>query len=126
MSFATERDKLVNALQQAGLADIRFNRDDLPKTLPAALVTLESEDSRLATGKRYLETTPVWAIHLIVNAHQAVDPDADLHALKEAFRAAYIALNGKDFAHIDYYSARLDGARSVRVARLSTGKGGSS
>lgn len=124
MSFTTERERISSALQQAGVLNVGYSKDYLPQRFPAAIVTLESEDGILPTAHRFTDTRLSWAVFLVVNATNAADPDTALYALKETFRQAYIALKGKDLAHIEYYTSKIDGARTVRVAKLSLGKGG--
>jgi hypothetical protein len=122
-AFLADRQRIVDALNRAGIAEVRFHKDDLPKTFPCAVVVLDTEDGLLPTGRQYLESRLGWTIYLVVDAFQKADPDADLYQLKEDFRSKYIGLLGRDFAHIDYYSARAD-ARPVRIAKLTTSKGG--
>jgi hypothetical protein len=124
-AFLADRQRIVDALQRASIAEIRFHKDDLPKVFPCAVVVLETEDGLLPTGRQYLESRLGWTIYLVVDAFQKLDPDSDLYTLKEDFRDKYIKLLGRDFAHIDYYSARVDGTRTVRIAKLTTAKGGS-
>jgi len=124
-AFLADRQRIVDALRRARVAEIRYHKDDLPKAFPSAVVVLETEDGLLPTGRQYLESRLGWTIYLIVDAYQKDDPDSELYALKEAFRGSYLKLSGRDFAHIDYYSARVDGTRTVRIAKLTTAKGGS-
>lgn len=122
--FENERSSIRSALMDAGIATVQFNKDDIPKDLPAAIVILDGETGKNGTGRRYVDTDIAWTVYLIVNATKAEDPDADLYALKESFREKYRATMYRDIPEIEYYTSRLDGARLVRVARLALLKSG--
>lgn len=120
-----ERNLIVAALEAAAITEIRFNKNDIPKTLPAAIVSLEAETGKNSTSKRYANTDISWVVHLIVNAHMVADPDKDLYDLKEAFRAQLVDKMSRDIPKTIYYDGRMDGARPVRIARLELLKEGS-
>lgn len=122
--FLFERETLRQALLSAGLATVLYNKDDIPKDLPAAILILDSETGKKPTNRRYADTDLAWSVFLLVNATKAEDPDAELYALKEAFRTAYQAALYRDIPEIEYYTSRVDGARLVRVARISLLKRG--
>ncbi len=115
----TERTAIAAALTTAKVNTVMYNKDDIPKSLPAAVVVLEGETGKNGTSKRYTDTDIDWSVFLIVNAEKASDPDSDLWSLKEAFRNAYIGAVGRDFPAIEYYTGRVDGARLVRIAKIS-------
>ncbi|HRY84295.1 MAG TPA: hypothetical protein P5533_06645 [Candidatus Cloacimonadota bacterium] len=117
--FGNERAGIRQALMDAGIAQVMYNKDDIPKDLPAAIVILDGETGRNGTARRYVDTEIAWTVYLIVNASKADDPDADLYALKEKFREKYQAAMYRDIPEIEYYTSRVDGARLVRVARLA-------
>ncbi len=123
--MTSERDLIVQALQATSVAEIQFNKNDIPKSLPAAIVSLEAEEGKNSTSKRYTSTDISWVVHLIVNAQKVADPDAALYQLKEAFRAQLIEKMGRDIPRAEYYDSRLDGARLVRIARLELLRPGS-
>jgi len=123
--LTSERDLIVQALQATSVAEIQFNINDIPKSLPAAIVSLEAETGKNSTSKRYVDTDISWAVYLIVNAHMVADPDKDLYDLKEAFRAQLVVMMSRDIPKIIYYDGRMDGARPVRIARLELLKEGS-
>lgn len=116
--MAYEREAIKQALLTANCAEVSFNKDDIPKELPAAIVILENETGKNGTSRRYVDTDIAWTVYLVVNAFNVSDPDSDLYALKEAFRSAYQASMGRDIPRCEYYSGRVDGARPVRIARL--------
>lgn len=122
--FETERSSIKQALIDAGVASVMFNKDEIPKELPAAIVILDGETGKNGTGRRYVDTDIAWTVYLIVNATKAEDPDADLYRLKEKFREKYQAAMYRDIPEIEYYTSRVDGARLVRVARLALLKSG--
>lgn len=122
--FIYEREALRQALLSAGLATVLFNKDDIPKDLPAAILILNAETGKNGTVSRFTSTDIAWEVYLIVNATKAEDPDAELYALKEAFRTAYQTALYRDIPEVEYYTSRVDGARLVRVARLALLKRG--
>ena len=122
--FESERAIIRQALLDAGIAQVLFNKDDIPKDLPAAIVILEGETGKNGTGRQYVDTDIAWTVFIIVNATKAEDPDADLYALKELFREKYRESMYRDIPAIEYYTSRLDGARLVRVARMALLKSG--
>lgn len=119
-----ERTKIVDALEAAKISLVMYNKDEIPKSLPAAIVTLESETGKNGTSRQYVSTDLAWTVYLIVNAQNVADPDAALYTLKESFRKYYITGVGRDFSQIEYYTARIDGARLVRIARIDLLKPG--
>lgn len=124
--FSAERAAIVDALAQTtGIEQVMFNKDDVPKNLPAAIVILESETGTKGTSKRFCDTDISWTVYLIVNAHKVDDPDTALYTLKETFREKYMAETGRDIPGVEYYSSRADASRLVRVAKLSLMRSGS-
>jgi hypothetical protein len=124
-----ERNVIVAALETAKLATIMFNKDDVPKSLPAAIITMDRESGKNGTSRQYVTTDLAWTVYLVVNAQGVTDPDSELYNLKELFRAAYISGMGRDIPETEYYTGRIDGARLVRIAKLSllrSGKGAGS
>lgn len=117
--FESERAGIRKALVEAGLAAVLFNKDEIPKDLPAAMVILDTETGKNGTARRFVSTDIAWTVYLIVNATKAADPDFELYRLKEKFREKYQAALYRDIPEIEYYTSRLDGARLVRVARLA-------
>lgn len=124
--MTSQRDAIKSALTQAGITTVLYSNGDIPKSLPAAIITLESETGKNGTSRRYVDTDLAFDVYLIVNASNAPDPDADLYALKETFRSKYIADMNRDFPLVEYYTARVDGARLVRIAKIQLFKGASS
>ena len=116
--FESEREQIKAALEAAGVEEVCFNKDEVPKKLPAAIVVLDGETGRNGTVRRFVDTDLAWSVYLIVNATRADDPDKDLYELKEDFRAEYQDSMYRDIPEIEYYTSRVDGARLVRVARL--------
>lgn len=119
-----ERESIRSALVTAGVEEVAFNKDEVPKALPAAIVILEGESGKNGTGRRYVDTDIAWAVYLIVNAQNVNDPDGILYSLKEAFRAEYQKAMYRDIPSVEYYTSRVDGARLVRIAKLTLLKSG--
>lgn len=124
--FSSTRAKIVAALEAAGIAsgNIKYRRDYVPTTFPAAQVVLEGETGILPTSRQFRDTEIDWVIYLIADAHEqkVSDPDLSLYQLKEAVRAQYIERLHKDFPSIDYYTSMAE-ARKVKIAKISTRRG---
>jgi len=123
--FLAQRDKIVQALQSCSIPTILFNKDSIPKDLPCAIVILDTEDGIKATVRQFTSTDIAWTVYLIVNAQNVDDPDLDLYKLKEKFREQFIKFLNRDIPHIEYYTSRIDGTRTVRIAKLDLLKSGS-
>lgn len=123
--FIYEREAIAAALRTAGIEAIQFNKDDIPKTLPCAIVILANEAGRLGTSRRFTDTDLAWTVFLVVNAQNVTDPELELYTLKESFRAAYLASANRDLPQVEYYTSRLDGARLVRIAKIDLLRAGS-
>lgn len=123
--FLAQRDKIVQALQSCSIPTILFNKDSIPKNLPCAIVILDTEDGIKATSRQFTATDIAWTVYLIVNAQNADDPDLDLYKTKDQFRDYYLTLANRDIPHIEYYTSRIDGTRTVRIAKLDLLKSGS-
>jgi hypothetical protein len=123
--FLAQRDRIVQALQSCSIPTILFNKDNIPKSLPCAIVILDTEDGIKATVRQFTATDIAWTVYLIVNAQNVDDPDIDLYKIKEKFRDAYLATANRDIPHIEYYTSRIDGTRTVRIAKLDLLKSGS-
>lgn len=121
--FEAERDQIIGALGKAGIETIILTTDIVPKSFPAAILSLREEAGTHATARQYRDTDLGWTVFLVIDATPAIqaDPDAALYALKESFRGHYIDLVGKDFPKVEYYPANAD-ARKVRIARIELGK----
>lgn len=116
--FEMERESIRQALIDANVKEVMYNKDEILKTLPAAIVILDGETGRNGTVRRYVDTDLAWSVYLVVNATKAADPDKDLYELKETFRGKYQEAMYRDIPEVEYYTSRVDGARLVRVARL--------
>jgi hypothetical protein len=123
--FLAQRDKIVQCLQNCSIPTILFNKDNIPKNLPCAIVILDTEDGIKPTSRQFTSTDIAWTVYLIVNAQNVDDPDLDLYKIKEKFRVAYLTLANRDIPHIEYYTSRIDGTRTVRIAKLDLLKSGS-
>ncbi len=122
--FSYERKAIKQALISAGAKSVLFNKDDVPKELPAAIVILDGETGKNGTSRRFVDTDIAWTVFLVVNAQKADDPDQALYTLKENFRTHYIAGMNRDLPKVEYYTSRIDGARLVRIARIELLKAG--
>ena len=122
--FQKQREIIVQALQECGIPTILFNKDNIPKNLPCAIVILDSEDGTKGTARQYTSTDIGWTVFLIVNAQNADDPDFDLYKIKEQLRDNLIKLASRDIPHVEYYTSRIDGTRLVRIAKLDLLKSG--
>jgi len=123
--YQAERSCISEALKLAGLAEILYNKDNIPKNLPCAILILDSETGKNGTSRQYVSTDLAWTVFLIVNAQNVSDPDSELYSLKEKFRSFYLKLMNRDLPSIEYYTSRIDGTRLVRIAKIDLLKSGS-
>ena len=122
--FEAQRQIITRALNDCGILTIQFNKDNVPKALPCAIVILDSENGIKPTSSKFTATDIGWTVFLIVNAQNIDDPDLDLYSLKEKFRKFYYLFGNRDIPHIEYYTSRIDGTRLVRIAKLDLLKSG--
>jgi len=122
--YQTERSRIIEALKQAGVIELLYNKDSIPKNLPCAILILDSETGKLSTSKQYVDTDIAWTVFLIVNAQNVIDPDSTLYQLKEKFRCHYQKLMHRDLPSVEYYTSRIDGTRLVRIAKIDLLKSG--
>ena len=108
----------------AGVAETLYNKDNIPKNLPCAILILDSETGKHGTSRQYVDTDIAWTVFLIVNAQNVSDPDSELYSLKEKFRSYYQKLMNRDLPSIEYYTSRIDGTRLVRIAKIDLLKSG--
>ncbi|GAB1365752.1 hypothetical protein MASR1M36_06230 [Candidatus Cloacimonadaceae bacterium] len=122
--FIADRKRIVDALSFSDIPTIQFNKDDIPKILPCAIVILDSETGKNGTSRQYVSTDLAWTVFLIVNAQNVPDPDSELYQLKEKFRSFYLKLMNRDLPSVEYYTSRIDGTRLVRIAKIDLLKAG--
>lgn len=122
MTFIDKRQKIITALESSGILakNISFNKDEIPREFPAAIVILNGEKGIKPTSKRFCEFDYDIAVFLIVDVNKSSDPDADILALTNTFKDQYRAAIGSDIPKIDYYPARADSGRKVRIAKVYT------
>jgi len=120
--FQITRAHIVTALKNAGIGEnnICFDKESIPTAFPSAMVILEGESGILKTNKRFLEEVYNFSIFLIINAEKINDPDVEIMIIKEAFRVQYQLLLKKDFPKVEYYNARADSGRKVKIAKIYT------
>jgi hypothetical protein len=122
--YQAERCRISEALNLAGVAETLYNKDNIPKNLPCAILILDSETGKHGTSRQYVDTDIAWTVFLIVNAQNVSDPDSELYSLKEKFRGIYLKLMNRDLPSIEYYSSRIDGTSLVRIAKIDLLKSG--
>ena len=122
--FQDERKRISEALKLAGVVETLYNKDNIPKILPCAILILDSEAGKHGTSRQYVDTDIAWTVFMIVNAQNVSDPDAILYAFKEKFRSYYLKLMNRDIPSIEYYTSRVDGTRLVRIAKIDLLKNG--
>ena len=122
--YQAERDSISEALGLAGVVELLYNKDNIPKKLPCAILILDSETGKHGTSRQYVNTDIAWTVFLVVNAQNIQDPDSDLYLLKEKFRYYYLKLMNRDLPSVEYYTSRIDGTRLVRIAKIDLLKAG--
>lgn len=122
MTFSITRQKIITALGNSGILskNISFMKDEIPREFPAAIVTLNREIGIKPTAKRFFEFEYDIAIFLIVDVNRSSDPDSDILGLANTFKEQYRTVLGTDIHKIDYYPARADSGRKVRIAKVYT------
>ncbi len=124
MTFSEKRQKIIAALENSGILNdnISFKKDEIPREFPAAIVTLDGEKGIKPTAKRYCEFEYDIAVFLIADVNKSDDPDADILTLANTFKEQYQDALCSDIPKIDYYPARADSGRKVRIAKVYTVK----
>jgi len=122
MSYAETRELICKALDACGIdaENIRFHKDDVPSAFPAAMVVLQGEKGVNGTSKRVTSIEHDIGVFLIVDVNDTDDPDAAVLALSERFREQYKKHLGRDIPQVEYYAARADSGRRVRIAKVFT------
>ena len=122
MTFTEKRQKIITALKNSGIQtdNISFKKDEIPREFPAAIVTLNGEKGINPTSKRFCEFEYDIAVFLITDVNKSSDPDADILDLSNTFKDQYRTILGSDISQIDYYPARADSGRKVRIAKVYT------
>lgn len=122
MSFLDKRNKIVTALNQTGIIakNIVFSKDIIPREFPAAILILDGEKGKKATSRRYLETEYNLIVYLIADVNNSTDPDSVILQLANSFKEQYKTVTGSDIPKIDYYPAKADSGRKVRIAKVYT------
>ncbi len=122
MTFSEKRQKIITALEGSGILtkNISFKKDEIPREFPAAIVTLQGEKGIKPTAKRYCEFEYDIAVFLIVDVNNSTNPDSDILDLAITFKEHYRIIIGSDIPKIDYYPARADSGRKVRIAKVYT------
>jgi len=122
MTFAKKRQNLLTVLEQTGIdaKNIAFSKDTIPREFPAAIVVLQSEKGKKATSRRFCEFDYDIAVFLIADVNNSVDPDIEILNLASTFKTHYQPVFGIDIPKIDYYPARADSGRKVRIAKVYT------
>ncbi len=122
MSYAQTRELICKALDACGIEakNIRFHKDDVPSAFPAAMVVLQGEKGVNGTSKQYMSIEHDIGVFLIVDVNDSNDPDSAVLALSERFREQYRKHLGRDIPQVEYYAARADSGRRVRIAKVYT------
>jgi len=115
--YQAERSRISEALKLAGVAETLYNKDNIPKNLPCAILILDTETGKHGTSRQFVDTDIAWTVFLIVNAQNVSDPD-------EKFRSIYLKLMNRDLPSVEYYTSRIDGTRLVRIAKIDLLKSG--
>ncbi len=84
------------------------------------MVVLQGEKGVNGTSKRFTSIEHDIGVFLIVDVNDTDDPDAAVLALSERFREQYKKHLGRDIPQVEYYAARADSGRRVRIAKVFT------
>jgi len=122
MTFQDKRIAIVKALIDTGISskNIAFSKDTIPNSFPSAIVVLEGEKGFNKSSKRYLAFEYDIQVFLIADVNNSDDPDIDILKLSDRFKANYRLAVGEDIPKIEFYPARADAGRKVRIANVYT------
>ncbi len=117
------RSQIIAALNAIGIASSRiyFRKDTVPGSddYPAAMIILESDLSS-NTSKHVCNSLDVQvSVCLIVDTQNDADPDITIITLREALRAQLENEVGNVITTTEYYDARADRSRKVRIAKIA-------
>ncbi len=116
------RTQIVTALNNAGISsdNIFFRRDDVPGPghYPAAVVYLDSDQGTNPTKHFNNNLQLNITVALVADINKESDPDVAAMTLKEAFREQYKTIVDQDVTACEYYDARADSSRKVRIAKI--------
>ncbi len=122
MTFQDKRIAIVKALIDTGISsrNIAFSKDTIPSSFPSAIVVLEGEKGCNKSSKRYLAFEYDIQVFLITDVNNSDDPDIDILKLSDRFKSNYRTAVGSDIPKIEFYPARADAGRKVRIAKVYT------
>lgn len=122
MTFQDKRIGIVQALLDTGISskNIAFSKDTIPSSYPSAIIVLEGEKGTNKSSKRYMGFEYDIQVFLIADVNNSDDPDTDILKLSDRFKANYSAYVGDDIPKIEFYPARADAGRKVRIAKVYT------
>ena len=122
MTFQDKRLAIVKALVNTGISisDIAFSKETIPTSFPSAIIVLEGEKGNNKSSKRYMGIEHDIQVFLIADVNNSEDPDTDILTLSDIFKANYRASVGDDIPKIEFYPARADAGRKVRIAKVYT------
>jgi len=122
MTFQDKRIAIVQALLDTGISskNIAFSKDTIPNTFPSAILVLEGEKGTNKSSKRYLSYEYDIQVFLIADVNNSDDPDTKVLKLSDRFKANYRTYVGDDIPKIEFYPARADAGRKVRIAKVYT------
>ncbi len=122
MTFQDKRIAIVQALLDTGISskNIAFSKDTIPCSFPSAIVVLEGEKGVNKSSKKYLSFEHDIQVFLIADVNNSDDPDTDILKLSDNFKAKYRDYIGRDIPKIEFYPARADAGRKVRIAKVYT------
>ncbi len=122
MTFQDKRIAIVRALVDTGISsrNIAYSKDNIPSSFPSAIVILDGEKGKNKSSKRFLSFEHDIQVFLIADVNNSDDPDTDILKLSDRFKANYRAYIGDDIPKIDFYPARADAGRKVRIAKVYT------
>ncbi len=122
MTFQDKRLAIVKALVDTGISTkhIAFSKDTIPSSFPSAIVILEGEKGTNKSSKRFLSFEYDIQVFLIADVNNSDDPDSVILDLSDRFKANYLSSVGDDIPKIEFYPARADAGRKVRIAKVYT------
>ncbi len=122
MTFIEKRNLITQALVAIGIdgKNINYSKDIIPRSFPAVLVVLQGEQGKNPTSRQFCSFEYNIEVFLIADVNNSNDPDTVILTLSDKFKSEYRELMKQDIPRIEFYPARADAGRKVRIAKVYT------
>ena len=113
------RTRLIEVLKRIGIAEknIFLKKSVIPREYPAAIISHSSEAGKHRTGTRYLGVEFYPDVYLMVDINRLDDPDSIVSDLSESFCDEYQKEFKLGVPSVNYYYARAESNREVKIIK---------